>query len=134
MHICLGQSILFIVKLQGLAQNPKCYNITFSDSGQSPAMPSRSHTSRLQLLLAALLSLTLLTSSVFAAHVHKDGLPHYSDCDSCLQLSALDAIAQSAAPVARLYPASPLSSDRRYTFNSSRHHQFQARAPPRLFS
>lgn len=97
-------------------------------------MPSRSHTSRLQLLLAALLSLTLLTSSVLATHVHKDGLPHYSDCDSCLQLSALDAIAQSAAPIAKLYPAAPVGVHRNYAFHQTFHGQFQARAPPRLFS
>lgn len=87
-------------------------------------------TRRLPLLMAALFSLTLLTSSVLAVHVHNDGLPHYSDCDTCLQLSGLDSTIQHAAPPVTLEIARPDGSDHRYHFNNAHYRVFQARAPP----
>ena len=39
-------------------------------------------------LLALLISLLLIAGNAAALHVHQDGLPHYSDCESCLQVQA----------------------------------------------
>lgn len=97
-------------------------------------MLSLFRTHKLPWLLAVLLSLTLLTSSVLAAHVHNDGLPHYSDCDTCLQLSGLDAVTQSATPTTAPFLAVPSFSDCSYTRASIAHNAFQARAPPSFLS
>lgn len=89
---------------------------------------------QLPLLWAALLSLTLLTSSVLAAHVHLDGLPHYSDCDTCLQASSLDSITHHDLPQVTLTVTAPDSGDYDYHFNSSRYRLFQSRAPPSILT
>ncbi|MFT5033516.1 MAG: hypothetical protein ACI9OO_001449 [Bacteroidia bacterium] len=89
-------------------------------------------TRRSSLLLAALLSLTLLASSVLSAHVHKDGLPHYSDCDTCLQLGGLDCISKQGNHLALIAPQGTRPTAHTALSLTTHACPFQARAPPSL--
>ncbi len=85
---------------------------------------------RLPLMLAALLTLALLTSSVLGAHAHADGVPHYNDCDICLQLTGLDSSNQQTAPLARLNLATTSFVITGYHVEVVVPRLFKARAPP----
>ncbi len=89
-------------------------------------------TRRRSLLSAILLSLTLLTSSVFASHVHIDGLAHYNDCQTCLQLSGLDVLAPQAESPSTLGIFRAISGIQGKSFTRTHTSTFQARAPPYL--
>ena len=88
----------------------------------------------LRLILAALLSLTLLSSGVLSAHVHDDGLPHYSDCDHCLQLGGLDVSPAAITGFTPLASASSLLSPAASVAPINHVRHFSARAPPRFLS
>lgn len=102
----------------------------FYGFGSLSRMKASSQHVGLRLILAALLSLTLLSSGVLSAHVHDDGLPHYSDCDHCLQLSGLDAspTASAGLPARTSSHSAHASTPTVSPVNHARH--FSARAPP----
>lgn len=88
----------------------------------------------LRLILAALLSVTLLFSGVLSAHVHDDGLPHYSDCDHCVQLGGLDVSPAAATSPTPFATASFSLSSTSTVPPVNRSLHFSARAPPPLLS
>ena len=81
-------------------------------------------------LLALLVSLMLIAGNAAAVHVHQDGLPHYSDCDSCLQIQAqTGALSGASAPTLnpgyQICTPQPPASAPLPAINA-----FAARAPP----
>ena len=81
-------------------------------------------------LLALLISLLLIAGNAAALHVHQDGLAHYSDCDSCLQIQAQTGTVSSQPCQLHItsYRALPVSDDR--TAIPATTLAFSARAPP----
>lgn len=88
----------------------------------------------LRLILAALLSLTLLSSGVLSAHVHDDGVPHYSDCDQCVQLGGLDVSPTATTSLAPFATPSFFLSSASTVPPVNRSLHFSARAPPPFLS
>jgi hypothetical protein len=88
----------------------------------------------LRLILAALLSLSLLSSGVLSAHVHDDGLSHYSDCDRCTQLGGLELSPATAITLTPFATATLLFSPTSRVPSVNHARYFSARAPPSLLS
>ncbi len=80
--------------------------------------------------LALLISLLLIAGNAAALHVHQDGLAHYSDCDSCLQIQAQTGTVSSQLCQLHItsYRVLPVSDDR--TAIPATRLAFSARAPP----
>lgn len=106
----------------------------FYGFGSLSRMKASSQHVGLRLILAGLLSLTLLTSGVLSAHVHDDGLPHYSDCDHCVQLGGLDVSSAATTSPPLFAAASFFLSSASTIAPVNRSLPFLARAPPSLLS
>ncbi len=83
-------------------------------------------------LLALLISLLLIAGNAAALHAHQDGLAHYNDCDSCLQIQAQTGAVNGQPVELHVTRYRTQSEPADHTAIPTTPLPFSARAPPRL--